>query len=149
MPEEIDMRRFALLTDGKFFQSLEPIEIEGVWYAVSAQVPAWQFETLIDITNMDPQPQQGWEWDGTMFHPPHVYVPTPEEIAGQRENYRQQLIREASIAMAPVLLSLNLGDANDDETVTAKAWQSYYRDLMALQISGEGDEPEWPSPPAI
>jgi len=104
---------------------------------------------MVDITDMDPKPDYGWTWDGQNFHAPVPYVPSPAEIEAQRESYRQQLKNDAAIAMTPILVSLNLGDATDEETVKAKAWQSYYRDLTALQISGEGDEPDWPSPPAI
>lgn len=148
MEEQIDMRKFALLYEGRIYEIFEPRVFDGITYPVSAQVPAWQFETMIDVTDMVPFPEQNWTWDGVMFHPPQVYVPTPEEVVAQREAYRKQLKDQAAIAMAPVLLSLNLGDATDEETLEAKAWQSYYRQLQELEISGEGDEPVWPTPPA-
>lgn len=47
--------------------------------------------------------------------------------------------------MAPVLVSLQLGDATDSETVIAREWQEYYRALKLVDISAQS--PVWPSPP--
>jgi len=29
---------------------------------------------MVDITGVDPEPQEGWDYDGTSFHPPEVIV---------------------------------------------------------------------------
>jgi len=39
-------------------------------------------------------------------------------------------------------VSLQLGDATDAETVKAKAWQQYYRDLNLVDITVA--DPVWP-----
>lgn len=71
--------------------------------------------------------------------------PTPEEILSINQGQQAILLSQASIAMAPILVSLQLGDATDDETVIAKAWQGYYRDLKAVDMTVES--PEWPVSP--
>jgi hypothetical protein len=91
----------------------------------------------------------GWLYvDGQLVAPPPppVIPPTPEEIAAANTAYQNILIYQASQAMAPVLVSLQLGDATDDETVLAKAWQSYYRALKSIDVTVVN--PEWPTPPA-
>lgn len=47
--------------------------------------------------------------------------------------------------MTPVLVSLNLGDATDAETVVARAWQDYYRALQAVDLTAI--DPQWPAYP--
>lgn len=71
--------------------------------------------------------------------------PTQEEILAAKEAKRQLLMNSASIAMTPVFLALQLGDATDDETLSAKAWRAYYVALQAVDISV--DNPEWPVSP--
>lgn len=72
--------------------------------------------------------------------------PTPEQILAANQNKQNQLLNDASRAMAPVLVSLNLGDATDDETAIAKEWQAYYRALKLVDLSAAS--PDWPEPPA-
>lgn len=71
--------------------------------------------------------------------------PTGEQIIERNTSIRDKLKIEASQAMAPVLVSLQLGDATDDETVIAKQWQEYYRGLTQVDLSVP--EPEWPVKP--
>jgi hypothetical protein len=90
----------------------------------------------------------GWLYvDGQLVAPPPppVIPPTPEEIAATNTAYQNVLIYQASQAMAPVLVSLQLGDATDDETVVARAWQSYYRALKSVDVTVIN--PDWPLPP--
>jgi len=47
--------------------------------------------------------------------------------------------------MAPILVSLQLGDATDDDTLNAKAWQAYYRELKLVDVTVA--KPEWPVAP--
>ncbi|MGO4309941.1 tail fiber assembly protein [Pseudomonas sp. KB_15] len=63
------------------------------------------------------------------------YQTPPEEIAALNEAQRQAFLVAASQAMAPILVSLQLGDATDDETLNAKAWQAYYRELKLVDVT--------------
>ena len=78
--------------------------------------------------------------------PPPVIPPTPQEILEANTGHQSSLITSASQAMAPILVSLQLGDATDAETLTAKAWQTYYRALQAVDLTVAN--PAWPTPPA-
>lgn len=112
---------------------------------IELRFPAALVATMVDITDLDPQPQLGWTFDGTVFAAPVPYQPSPEEILAANEAVRAALIMQASQAMAPILVSLQLGDATDDETVNARAWQTYYRALQAVDVSASS--PIWPVAP--
>lgn len=71
--------------------------------------------------------------------------PTPDQIKTRNLIQQANLLYDASSKMAPVLVSLQLGDATDDETVIAKAWQAYYRALKLVDLTV--DSPDWPEPP--
>lgn len=77
------------------------------------------------------------------FPPPPP--PTPEEIRIANESVQADLLAQASQIMAPILVSLQLGDATDEETVSARAWQEYYRALKLVDVSSIA--PEWPVTP--
>lgn len=87
----------------------------------------------------------GWTYlDGEWSAPP-VPPKTPEQILNENQSAQASLINVASVAMAPVLVSLQLGDATDEETTLAKAWQTYYRAVLAVDLTVEN--PIWPVPP--
>lgn len=85
----------------------------------------------------------GWSYDGTNFIAP---IPTTAEILAQNQRLQQSLMAEASQTMTPLFMSLQLGDATDAETLRAKAWQAYYRDLQVIDVSVPS--PAWPTVPA-
>jgi hypothetical protein len=76
---------------------------------------------------------------------PMETIPTPAEILATNHSRQKQLTAEASQAMTPVLVSLQLGDATDDEIATAKAWQVYYRALQLVDVTVVS--PSWPAAP--
>lgn len=92
----------------------------------------------------------GWLYvDGQLVAPPPppVVPQTPEEILAGNTAYQSALINQASQAMAPILVSLQLGNATNDETVIAKKWQAYYRALKLVDISAVN--PNWPTSPDL
>lgn len=82
--------------------------------------------------------------DGTVTKHPFP-PPTPEQILQANQSQQSYLLSLASQAMAPILVSLQLGDATDDETTNARAWQSYYRALKVVDMTAP--TPDWPQPP--
>lgn len=139
------MNVYAWIQNGKVYEVIDPVFLDERWIPLNERRPQSVIDDCIDITEMDPMPGQNWTWDGSAFGPPYVYTPTPEEIAAGFDAYRRRLMNEASVAMTPLLVSLNLGDATDTETVRAKAWQTYYRALDNLEITPV--EPDWPQAP--
>ncbi|WP_296250323.1 tail fiber assembly protein [Pseudomonas sp. UBA4194] len=85
--------------------------------------------------------------DGEFLPPPvpATPLPTPQEILATNSGVYAQLYAQASQAMTPLLLSLQLGDADDEETQQAKAWQAYCRQLKAIDLTTA--KPEWPELP--
>ncbi|WP_454864587.1 tail fiber assembly protein [Pseudomonas rhizophila] len=103
----------------------------------------------IDVTNVEGI-QPNWiaeNVDGAWYF--HVYVepePTPEQIVQKNGVHLEYLKNLAGQSMAPVLLSLQLGDSTEEEVVVARLWQTYYRDLQAVDLSVPN--PAWPEPPS-
>lgn len=90
----------------------------------------------------------GWRYDNGNYIRPPAPPPIPqtaEELERFRKLEKERLMREASIAMTPSFMALQLGNATDQETLLAKAWQQYYRDLQAVDVSDE--DATWPTPP--
>jgi hypothetical protein len=90
----------------------------------------------------DPQ----WYIDGelTEVAPPPI-PPTPAEILAANKHQQSILLTNAQPPMATALGMVMLGDASDTETLTAKAWQAYYRALQAVDLTAI--DPTWPVAP--
>lgn len=119
------------------------VENMSLWDGVSEWSPGDGYIAVLadGIDNVT----MGWSYSDGLFSPPPVIPPTPAEILQANQNAQSMLLYQASQAMTPVLVSLQLGDATDDETVYAKEWQAYYRALQAVDLTIES--PEWPEPP--
>ena len=76
------------------------------------------------------------------FPPPS----SAEKIAVNAER-QEALLRSASQAMTPLLMSLQLGNATDEETANARAWQGYCRELRAVDLAAAS--PTWPEKPDL
>lgn len=87
----------------------------------------------------------GWGYVDGVFTQPSEPALTPAEILARNQFQQASLLNQASQSMAPVLVSLQLGDATDAETTTAKAWQAYYRALQAVDLTALS--PAWPTQP--
>ena len=87
----------------------------------------------------------GWSYIDEIFHAPHEEPLSNEKILARNKAEQDSLLAQASQAMAPILVSLQLGNATDQETVLAREWQEYYRALKIVDISAQF--PVWPSPP--
>lgn len=127
------------------WQEGDPARV-GLEIPISERFTPEFVSTLVDITDLDPMPVEGWTFDGNVFAAPVPYQPTPDEILEANQATQANLLAQASQAMAPILVSLQLGDATDAETLNAKAWQAYYRALKLVDVSSAS--PEWPEPPA-
>jgi len=151
------MKTYARVQDGVFAELIEPVVYdteEAEWTAgdpsrVGSEVPIEQrftaelVATMHDITGLEPMPQPDWRYNGSVFSPP---TPPIIDLVAVNEAHLQSLLDDASRAMAPILVSLQLGDATDDETVAARAWQAYYRELKVVDVTVP--EPDWPVAPA-
>lgn len=104
---------------------------------------------LVDITDIDPPPLEGWtatEADGVWSFAPYTPPPpTPQEILAKNSNDQMVLLDIASRSMTPLLVSLQLGNATDEETTLARAWQTYCRALKMVDMAVA--VPDWPIAP--
>lgn len=153
------MKIYALVENGVFFERIAPryyeVEAEdwvvgdpsriGLYIPIYERYPPFFTDKMHEITDLDPMPQIGWTFDGVTFAAPVEHVPTPEEVMNANLETQAYLVNRAAQAMAPVLISLQLGDATDQETVKAKEWQSYYRALQAVDVNAIS--PQWPTSP--
>jgi hypothetical protein len=100
---------------------------------------------LVDVSEVNPTPDQRWTYDGEAFSPPSVYKPSPEETLRLNQAEQAALLASASQAMTPLYLALQLGDDTDQERTAAKAWRSYYQELQSVDLTLES--PDWPDRP--
>lgn len=71
---------------------------------------------------------------------------TPADILAANQAAQAELKTQASRAMTPVLMALQL-DATDEITLKAKAWRDYYQLLEVVDLTPSN--PDWPTPPAV
>jgi hypothetical protein len=90
--------------------------------------------------------QIGWTYKDGTFSAPAPILPAPEEILATNQATQSSLLASASQAMTPLLVSLQLGDATDEETASAKLWQAYVRALKLVDLTVI--DPAWPTIPA-
>jgi len=92
--------------------------------------------------------QERWTYDPAtgVLAAPIVPTPTATEMLAANTATQSTLTAQASSAMTPLLLSLQLGDATAEETAAAKLWQAYYRDVQAIDLTLAS--PAWPAQPA-
>jgi|SRR5450830_855344 len=141
------MKTYALIDSGIVVEIIPPYVNEaGEDIPIDQRYTPEMVAQMVDITDLVPQPECFWTYDGTAFAAPVPYQPTPEEIEAANQAQRAALLAQASQVMAPLFVFINLGDATDAETTAAKAWQAYYRALQAVDVTVA--RPDWPTPPA-
>lgn len=139
------MRTFAHIVNGAVSEIVTPpVDLQREQYSLELCYPAEFVDACVEITGLDPQPDQRWTYDGSVFTPE---APPVIDIVAINEAQKLNLLAYASQAMAPILVSLQLGDATDDETLSAKAWQEYYRTLKLVDVNLT--DPGWPVAPVI
>lgn len=140
------MRTYARVENGVVVEMVTPInDPEGNQYPLEVCFPPSFVEQCIEVTDMDPQPTERWTYIGGVFAEPVVVGPTPGDILQVNQSTQAYYKGLARNAMAPVLMSLQLGDATDAETTLARAWQTYYRALEVVDMTVAA--PDWPVAP--
>lgn len=90
---------------------------------------------IVDITNMNPQPEEGWDWDGKKAVPPPPVDPMPE--IRERRNY---LLAACDWTQLP------------DAALTPEqkaAWAVYRQQLRDFPAVCDPNNPVWPVPPLM
>ena len=95
----------------------------------------------VDITNIKPQPDFNWRYDGKAFTAPVVdYM----KLAEQEKSYR---LLEAERITADWKVELSLGIISDDDKKNLIAWMEYIKRVKLVDTSKAPDI-TWPTPPA-
>jgi hypothetical protein len=140
------LKVYARVEGGVVQEVIQPLDdLDGVEYPIDQRYPAQVLEQLVEITGLTPQPDQGWTYENDVFKAPTLWQSSPEETLRINQASQRYHLDQASQAMAPMLISLQLGDATDEETAAAKKWQAYYRALKVVDLSVA--EPKWPKKP--
>ncbi|WP_247263337.1 MULTISPECIES: tail fiber assembly protein [Pseudomonas] len=153
------MKIYALISNGIVFEVIPPRTYDtdlpnkpdsepsriGMEIPITERFTPEMVAEMVDITDIDPAPQEGWTYSGTVFAAPVPYQPSPADIAAANQAQKSSLEIQASQAMTPLLVSLQLGNATADETTKAKAWQAYCRALQTVDVTVAA--PAWPVVP--
>lgn len=79
----------------------------------------------VDITNLDPQPGERWNYVDGVFTPPTLSVRTPEMIHGENVLRRDYFLGVAALAIAPLQDAVDLDMATEEEVAALRAWKLY------------------------
>ncbi len=140
------LKVYARVENGVVQEVIQPLnDLDGVEYPIEERYPVQVLEQLVEITGLSPQPDQGWTYGKNVFKAPTPWESSPEETLQINQVSQRYHLDQASQAMAPMLVSLQLGDATEEETAAAKKWQAYYRALKVVDLSVV--EPKWPKKP--
>lgn len=91
------MKTYALIEDGLVSQLVPPyVNPDGVDVPVEDRFTPDMVAMMVDITDMDPQPQPGWTYDGTTFAAPVVTPPDNTQLAADARQQRDALFRTVS-----------------------------------------------------
>lgn len=140
------MKTYAWIYQGVVQQLLLPyVGPDGNEVPITDRFTPEFLELAVDITDIVPQPQPTWTYDGSVFAAPVPWTPSPADILAANLAAQAALMTQASQAMTPIFMALQLGDATDTETVSAKAWRAYYQALQEVDLTVA--EPAWPEAP--
>jgi hypothetical protein len=137
----------AYVTDGIVRQIIQPfINDEGDEVPISLVYSAEFVASCVDVTSMDPQPIEGWTFDGASFAAP---APPPELTAAQiravNAILRDALLDAAGRAISPLQDALDLGIIEASEQALLTQWKTYRVNVNRVDLSLKA--PTWPTPP--
>lgn len=140
------MKTYARIFEEKVVEIILPITgDDGIEVPIELRFTPDYVLSMVEITDIDPMPQEAWTYVDGFFSAPVPKVPTQQEIEAANSLEKAGLKVAASQAMTPILLALQLGDTDDAVTLKAKAWRSYYQNLEAVDVTVA--VPNWPEPP--
>ncbi|MEJ6817679.1 tail fiber assembly protein [Pseudomonas sp. LF-5] len=87
----------------------------------------------------------GDTYGNDVFTPPPLPVLTPEQILAANTQMQVNLMYVSPQAISALFMAVDLGSGTDPATVKARAWQAYYNNLQAVDLTVVS--PEWPMSP--
>lgn len=88
------MKTYAFIQDGVVSQLFPPyVNPDGIEVPIEERVTPDFVAMMVDITDIDPQPQPGWTYDGVVFAAPVPWVPDNAQLAENARAQRDVLFR--------------------------------------------------------
>jgi hypothetical protein len=138
---------YARIDSGLVVEIVEPmLDEEGKEIPVVERFHPEIVAALVDITSVQPRPQQGWTYDGSGFA---AYTPpprAPEEVLATNTGVRDVLLAEATARIAPLQDAVDLDEATDAEAALLKLWKQYRVAVNRVDLTQAS--PVWPTAPA-
>lgn len=153
------MRTFAFVEGGFVREIIQPC-------AYDAEAPAWQegdpsrvgqeipvslrfvpemVQNMVDITDIEPQPEYGWSYSEGRFVAPMAHQPSPEEVLQMNVLLRDSYLTQATLAITPLQYADDLGEATDIERAQLLAWKRYMVEVNRADLTLTA--PAWPEKP--
>ena len=141
------MKVYARVDGGVVQEIIEPLaDLEGNEYPIEERFTPELVAQMVDITGINPRPDQMWTYDGSVFSEPKPYQPTPEEILAANTSTRDLLLSTATLAIAPLQDAVDLEDATPAEISLLKKWKQYRVAVNRINLTLAS--PEWPVVPS-
>lgn len=153
------MKTYAYVNGGAVCEIIRPC-------AYDAEAPEWQdgepsrigqeipielrfvpemVRNMVDLTDIDPQPEYGWTFNGKDFSAPVPYQPSPQEILLENTGQRDAFLSQATLSIAPLQYAVDFGEATADEEARLTAWKKYM--IAVNRVDLTAPSPTWPPAP--
>lgn len=153
------MKTYARIEDGRVAEIIAPMSYDED--SPDGLRPGWKagdeipievrfhpeiVAALVDVTSIDPKPEQTWMYDGSSFAPYVAPPPSPAEILAANTSTRDALLAQATMIIAPLQDAADLDEATDAETALLKKWKQYRVAVNREDLTQAS--PVWPANPS-
>ena len=152
------MKTYARIYNGLVAEIIEPatytadvvvgdqvIHAQGDEVAIEDRFTPDFVAALVDITDVVPEPKQGWTYDGNAFAAYVAPALTSAQILAANTATRNALLLNAGNAIAPLQDAVDLGMATAADTSMLTAWKTYRVTVNRVDLTQLS--PPWPTVP--
>lgn len=142
-------RIYVVVEHGVVREIIEPgYDLDGIEYPIDERFPPELVSTMVEVTDVDPRPDQNWTYENGVFSQPIPYQRTSEEILASNTASRDAFLTRAALAIAPLQDAVDLDEATSLEVALLKKWKQYRVALNRIQLQADFPEPvQWPVEP--
>lgn len=139
-------RIYVVVEQGVVREIIEPgYDLDGIEYPIDERFPPELVSTMVEVTDLDPQPDQNWTYENGVFSQPVPYQRTSEEILASNTATRDAFLTAASLAIAPLQYAMDLDEATALETAQLKKFKQYCVAVNRVDLTLP--IPTWPLQP--
>jgi hypothetical protein len=154
------MKTYARIDGGRVVEIIEPATYDIDWlddnedviHKAGDDIPIEQrftpefVLTLVDVTDISPQPIVCMVYDGHTFSEYVPPAPSAVEILATNTRTRDALLARAAAAIAPLQDAVDLDEATAAETALLKQWKQYRVAVNRIDLTNAN--PAWPITPS-